>query len=183
MTVEPTNIKGVVVVKFEQVSDHRGQFQRLFCNDTLSQMLDGRKIVQINRSCTYRVGTVRGLHFQRPPYAELKMIQCLRGRVWDVVVDLRAGSPTLLHWHSEVLSPDQHKMIVIPEGCAHGFQILESNSQLLYFHTAPYQPEAEGGVPFNDPLLEIRWPLNAVDLSSRDQQHPPLYHGYTGIKL
>jgi dTDP-4-dehydrorhamnose 3,5-epimerase len=183
LIIEPTDIQGVVVAHFEPVFDHRGMLQRIFCSEELRSLLADRQVVQINHSRTHGAGAIRGLHFQRPPHAELKMVQCMRGRVWDVAVDLRAHSPTFLRWHAEELFPEAAKMMVIPEGCAHGFQVLETDSELLYFHTAPYCRESEGGVFCNDPMLAIPWPLDLADLSPRDLQHPLISAGFTGIQL
>lgn len=154
--------------------DPRGHFMRCFCTSELAQALGPHHIVQINHSRTESIGAVRGLHFQRPPHAEMKLVRCLRGRVFDVAVDLRPDSPTFLQWHSEILSPENTRMMIIPEGFAHGFQVMEPGSELLYLHTATYHPASEGGVSWNDPLLGIRWPLPVTDLSERDRQHPSL---------
>jgi dTDP-4-dehydrorhamnose 3,5-epimerase len=108
-------------------------------------------------------------------------VRCFKGRVWDVAVDLRAGSPTFLQWHAEELSSENARMLVIPEGCAHGFQVLEPGSELLYLHTAFYSPEAEGGVSCNDPRLGITWPLPVADLSHRDSSLPLIAADYSGI--
>jgi dTDP-4-dehydrorhamnose 3,5-epimerase len=124
---------------------------------------------------------VRGLHFQYHPHAEMKLIRCLRGRVFDVAVDLRKNSPTFLEWHAEELSGENQRMIVIPEGFAHGFQVLETDSELLYLHTATYQKGSEGAVRYNDPLIGIHWPLPVTDVSARDQNHPFLDHSFHGI--
>jgi dTDP-4-dehydrorhamnose 3,5-epimerase len=140
-----------------------------------------RPIVQINHSCTTRVGAIRGLHFQYPPHAEMKLVRCLRGRVWDVAVDLRTGSPTFLRWHAEELSPRNARMLVIPEGCAHGFQVLDPDSELLYLHTASYAPPFDGGVRFDDPRLDIDWPLPLTDLSERDRCHAFLKADFSGL--
>lgn len=174
MKVSRTDLPGVMVVTGSPHTDPRGSFERLFCARELAGVLDGRRIVQINHSRTATVGAVRGLHFQRAPHAEMKLVRCLRGRVWDVAVDLRVKSPTFLHWHAEELTPNDHRMLVIPEGCAHGFQVLAPDSELLYLHTAFYAPEAEGGVRHDDPALGIRWPLPVTDLSPRDRSHPPI---------
>ena len=136
--------------------------------------------MQINHSRTAAVGTVRGMHFQNPPHAEMKLVRCLKGRVWDVAVDLRAGSPTFLRWHAEVLAADNARMLVVPEGCAHGFQVLEPESELLYLHTANYAPEAEGGVFCEDPRLGIAWPLPVEGLSRRDLSFAPIATNFTG---
>ena len=111
------------------------------------------------------------------------MVRCLKGRVWDVAVDLRAGSPTFLQHYAQELSAVNALMLVIPEGCAHGFQVLEPDSELLYLHTASYAPSAEGGVRFDDPLLNLLWPLTVTDLSERDKKHPLLDKNFLGIKL
>jgi dTDP-4-dehydrorhamnose 3,5-epimerase len=126
-------------------------------------------------------GTVRGMHFQPPPYAEIKFVSCLRGRVVDIAVDLRQTSSTFLHWHAEVLSADNQKTIVIPEGFAHGFQVLSEDCEMLYFHTAYYQAGAEDGLSALDPKLAIVWPLPVVGLSPRDAAHPLLDDAFTGI--
>ncbi len=113
----------------------------------------------------------------------MKLIRCLRGRVWDVAVDLRQGSATFLQWHAQELSSKNAHMLVIPKGCAHGFQVLEKESELLYLHTAAYVPETEGAVRFNDPLINITWPLPITDLSERDRQHPFLHTNFRGINI
>lgn len=181
MNVRQTDIDGSFVVEARPYTDHRGAFSRLFCERALADVIEGRHIVQINHSRTSAVGAVRGMHFQHPPHAEMKLVRCMRGRVWDVVVDLRAGSPTFLQWHAEELSPDSSRMLVIPEGCAHGFQALEADSELLYLHTAFYTPESEGALRFDDPLLGITWPLQVVDLSERDKNHALLTNDFAGL--
>ena len=113
----------------------------------MKPILGHRRILQINHSQTVKKGAVRGLHFQQPPYSEMKFVRCIKGKVWDVAIDLRAGSATFLHWHAVELSPSNMSMIVLPEGFAHGFQALESESELLYLHTAFYNSDAEGGMP------------------------------------
>lgn len=183
MQARQTAIEGVWVVETPVVGDERGSFYRAFCDSDLLLQLAGAPIRQINLSRSQQVGTVRGLHFQYPPQAEHKLVRCLRGRVFDLAVDLRSGSPTFLSWHAQELSPENRHMLLIPPGCAHGFQCLEADSELLYLHTAPYQPELEGGVRADDPRLAIRWPLPIQNLSSRDQSHAYLSEGYRGIQL
>ncbi|MEJ7745209.1 MAG: dTDP-4-dehydrorhamnose 3,5-epimerase, partial [Luteimonas sp.] len=161
--------------------DTRGAFARMFCEHELAQVLGGRRVVQINHSRTHAVGAVRGLHYQRAPHAEMKLVRCLKGRVWDVAIDLRAGSPTFLQWHGEELTTDNARMLVIAEGCAHGFQVLEPDSELLYLHTATYAPDAEGGVRWDDPRLGIPWPLPVSELSERDRLVPSLTAEFSGI--
>jgi dTDP-4-dehydrorhamnose 3,5-epimerase len=181
VNIAATALPGVVIVSSTPFSDHRGAFIRLYCERELARVIGGRRIVQINHSRTAMIGAVRGMHFQMRPHAEMKLIRCLRGRVWDVAVDLRAGSPTFLRWHAEELTPQTAHMLVIPEGCAHGFQVLEAESELLYLHTAFYTPEAEGGVSFADPRLAIPWPLPIADFSERDRNLPPIDPDFRGI--
>lgn len=163
--------------------DHRGAFARLFCADELAPVLGERRIVQINHSRTRRVGAVRGMHFQRPPHAEMKLVRCIRGRVFDVALDLRKDSLTFLRWHAEELDPVSARMLVVPEGFAHGFQVLVEESELLYLHTEYYRPESEAGYSPVDPAFAIRWPLPVEDLSERDAAHPLVTSAYKGVTL
>jgi dTDP-4-dehydrorhamnose 3,5-epimerase len=181
MDIIPTSIAGVVTVKTTVRSDHRGEFARFFCEHELAQCLGARHIVQVNRSLTRTVGAIRGMHYQLPPHAETKLIRCLRGRVWDVAVDLRKGSQTFLKWTAQELSPANGLMLVVPDGCAHGFQVLEPDSELLYLHTAFYAPAAEGGVSPTDPAVGIAWPRPITDLSDRDKSLPLLSPDFGGI--
>lgn len=183
MNIRQTGIAGAVVVEGTPHTDHRGAFSRIFCEQALTEVIGKRHIVQANHSRTDAVGAVRGMHFQHPPHAEMKLVRCIRGRVWDVVVDLRTGSPTFLQWHAEELDPVSSSMLIIPEGCAHGFQVLEADSELLYLHTAPYTPTAEGALRFDDPRLAIRWPLLVTDLSERDKKHALLTSDFVGISV
>lgn len=183
MNIRQTGIAGAVVVEGTPHTDHRGAFSRIFCEQALTEIIGTRHIVQANHSRTDAVGAVRGMHFQHPPHAEMKLVRCIRGRVWDVVVDLRTGSPTFLQWHAEELDPVSSCMLIIPEGCAHGFQVLEADSELLYLHTALYTPTAEGALRFDDPRLAIRWPLLVTDLSERDKKHALLTSDFVGISV
>ena len=183
MHIRSIGIAGAMVVDGQPYADHRGAFSRLFCERELAEVISDRHVVQINHSRTNTVGAVRGMHFQHPPHAEMKMVRCVRGRVWDVLVDLRAGSPTFLHWHAEELSPDTSRMLVIPEGCAHGFQALEADSELLYLHTAFYTPASEGALRYDDPQLAIPWPLPVTDLSERDKTHALLSNNFIGLDV
>jgi len=185
MKLEPTPLPGVMIASTNVRGDSRGSFARLFCADDLAESLQGRAIVQINQSVTCTPGTVRGLHYQRPPHAEMKLVRCLRGAVWDVAVDLRAGSPTFLKWHAVELSPANARMMIVPEGCAHGFQTLAPDSELLYLHTRAYAPDAEDGVAWNDVTLAVRWPVPLPErdgLSERDRALPSLGTTFAGIR-
>lgn len=183
MIIHKSHISGVLMIDSLPFRDHRGSFFRMFCEDEMKAFLGPRRIVQINFSHTSIAGALRGMHFQYPPHAEMKMIRCLSGRVFDVVVDLRQKSATFLHWHGETLTPENHRMMVIPEGCAHGFQALKENCELLYLHTAFYRKEAEGGVRFDDPAIGITWPKVVADTSEKDSSHPLLSTDFHGIAL
>lgn len=181
MKVVATPIEGVSIVETAPFCDDRGMFYRAFCSHELAAVIGKRLIEQVNISRTRAVGALRGIHYQKPPHAEMKLIRCLRGRVWDVAVDLRHGSPTFLQWFGIELTPRNALMLVIPEGCAHGFQVLEEESELLYLHTAHYAPESEGGVRYDDPSLAISWPLPVTDISQRDMNHPLITPDFDGI--
>lgn len=183
MNLVETSIHGAWVVESKALQDNRGAFSRLFCSRELQPIIESRTIVQINHSMTHSVGAVRGLHFQYPPHAEMKIVRCLKGRVFDVAVDLRQGSPSFLNWAAVELTPESHLAFVIPEGCAHGFQVLDEDSELLYLHTAFYTPDAEGAVRFDDPRVGVNWPLAPTDLSARDLSHPYLKEDFKGIVL
>jgi dTDP-4-dehydrorhamnose 3,5-epimerase len=163
--------------------DQRGFLSRLYCATDFGMAGITKPIAQINHTLTKKRGAVRGLHYQHPPYAEIKFVSCLKGEIWDVAVDLRRDSPTFLQWHAEILSATNRKSLLIPEGYAHGFQALTEDCELLYLHTAPYRPEAEGALNIADPKLKITWPLTVDDLSERDSMHPFISHGFEGIAL
>lgn len=173
----------LVMAESKAFKDERGGFARLFCEQELSSVIGRRKIVQINHSRTEAVGAVRGLHFQHAPNAEMKLVRCLKGKVWDVAVDLRPQSPSYKRWHAQELSAQNAHLMVIPEGFAHGFQVLEAGSELLYLHTAVYKPETEGGVRHDDPALGITWPLPVTDISARDSSHAYIDPGFRGVVL
>ena len=181
MKLLPTPLAGAYVVDTEPVGDARGRFERLFCVADWATTRPDLRFVQANLSTTTGRGTVRGMHFQRAPAAEAKLIRCVRGAVFDVAVDLRAGSPTFLRWHAVELRADDPREVFIPEGFAHGFQALTDDVQLLYFHTAPWTPACEGGLRHDDPRLAIDWPLPVAQLSERDRAHPPIGPGFEGL--
>jgi dTDP-4-dehydrorhamnose 3,5-epimerase len=175
------DIKGVMIVHSKVIKDSRGFFYRAFCEADHASILLNRSIKQINLSSTESVGAIRGIHFQFPPKSEMKLVRCIQGKVWDVVVDLRRDSETFLKWSSFILDGQEGSMLVVPEGCAHGFQALEKNSMLLYLHTDSYSPQYEGGIRYNEPRLSIEWPLPVTDISERDLTHPFLDHHFDGI--
>lgn len=174
---------GLKLVERQRIGDKRGFLSRLFCADELATVGWKKPIVQINLTHTAKRGTVRGMHFQQPPYAEMKLVSCMRGVVCDVVVDVRANSPTFLRWHAERLSADNGLGLLIPEGFAHGFQTLTDEVDLLYCHSAAYSPSAEAGLNPQDTRLAIPWPLDITDLSPRDTAHPLIDIQFEGVNL
>lgn len=181
LTIEPTPIAGLLRVKRQRLGDARGDLTRLFCADELLAAGWTEPLMQINLTRTRHRGTVRGLHYQRPPHAENKLVQCLRGEVFDVAVDLRRGSPTFLQWHAERLSDDNDLALLIPAGFAHAFQTLTDDVEMLYAHSAAYVADAEGGLDVRDPRLAIAWPLPVDGLSARDAGHPGLTGAFHGL--
>ncbi len=176
MRFEPLSIDGAFLVRTEPRADERGRFVRIYCEQEFAPVLpaaqaacgQGQRWVQCNLSLTARRGTVRGLHYQRAEAAETKLVRPVTGSVWDVLVDLRVGSPTYLRWQAVTLTAGEDTQVLIPAGVAHGFQALSDDAQLLYFHSHAYSPEHEAGVRFDDPRLGIAWPLPVVHLSPRD---------------
>lgn len=182
MKFHKTAIEGLFVAESTAIGDERGSFMRLFCAPSLKAELGiERPIVQINRSVTAKKGSLRGLHFQRFPALEAKTVRCLRGRVLDVAVDLRAGSPTFLKHFSVELDGGSGNALMIPEGFAHGFQTLTDDCEMLYLHSAAYAKEHEGGLRYDDPALGIKWPLPAGAMSVRDQAFPLIDRSFEGI--
>jgi len=183
MKFNETKIKGLYVAELEPFSDDRGFFTRAYCKKELEKINIEKEIKQINHSSTLIVGSIRGMHYQNPPYAEIKMVRCIAGEVFDVVVDLRKGSDTFLQWHGEYLNSKNFRMMVIPEGFAHGFQVIKPNSELLYFHTESYTQKSESGVLFNDEKIGIEWPLQVTDLSDRDLKHKLITREFKGLNV
>jgi dTDP-4-dehydrorhamnose 3,5-epimerase len=171
-----TSINGVLELISQPFSDSRGVFLNAFRGQepAFDEAWGKRPITQVNVSFTKAVGTIRGLHWQAMPHSEAKLVRCLRGRVWDVAVDLRPGSASYGIWQAVELSPEAGNALLIPEGCAHGFQVLEASSELLYIHSGAWVPEAETGVHCRDPQLAIHWPLGPEILSERDRALPML---------
>ncbi|HKI80150.1 MAG TPA: dTDP-4-dehydrorhamnose 3,5-epimerase [Pseudodesulfovibrio sp.] len=171
MIKKSLELNGLYLLETEPFKDHRGQFARLFCARELAEIGLDKPIAQINHSLTRTKGTIRGMHFQLPPHAEIKIVRCLRGACFDVAVDLREDSPTYLRWHGERLTDKNNRALLIPEGFAHGFQTLEPDTELLYFHTEFYTPDSESGVRYDDPAIGIAWPLPVCDISDKDKSH------------
>jgi dTDP-4-dehydrorhamnose 3,5-epimerase len=182
-TITDLPLAGLKLVQRQRLGDSRGFLSRLYCAQELGAVGWHNSIEQINHTYTAQKGTVRGMHYQLPPNAEMKLVTCIQGEVWDVAIDLRAGSPTFFHWHAETLSSDNHKALFIPEGFAHGFQTLSDNVTLLYCHNAAHKSDAESALNVRDPRLAITWPLAITVLSPRDAQHPLINSEFKGVFL
>ena len=179
----PTPLSGLTVVQRKPIEDERGFFCRFYCAEEFREAGLKKPIAQINHTFTRKKGAVRGLHFQYPPFAETKIVSCLKGEIFDVAVDLRKGSPTFLCWHAEILSAANQKSLLIPEGFAHGFQTLAEDCELIYLHTESFHLQAEGALNVADPRLGIAWPVAIAELSERDRNHPYINLHFEGVLL
>jgi len=181
MIFTQTPLAGAYCIDLQPFSDERGWFARFYCKEEFSRIGHTKEWVQMNHSVSNEKGTLRGLHFQLPPYREIKMVRCIRGAVLDVIVDLRRDSASFLSHFAQELSADNRKMLYIPEGFAHGFQTLTDNAELIYLHTEFYRPNAEGGLKYDDPALGVSWPLPVAVVSERDSKHPFIDKNFKGI--
>lgn len=183
--VDDTPIQGVKVGQLLPKADQRGYFERVYCYRDFSTLVGSPlKIKQINRSMSAIKGTTRGLHFQWPPRAETKIISCPVGRLYDVAVDLREGSPTFLQYFCAELTAENKKFLIIPEGFGHGFQTLESNTEILYLVTEEYSPLHDDGINPTDPAVGVEWPLAITLRSKKDTERQYIAErNFTGIKV
>lgn len=181
MIFNPTFIKDLFTIDLNLYKDDRGWFTRTFCKEEFTKAGLDVNWVQMNHSHTTQKGTLRGMHFQNPPYSEIKLVRCISGGVYDVAIDLRKDSITFLKWFGVELSAENRKMIYIPDGFAHGFLTLADNCEIIYHHSSYYTPGAEGGIKFDDPLVNINWPLAVNEISERDKKHPYLTENFNGI--
>jgi len=173
---EETDIKGVFVIEPQMLEDERGFFTRTWCAQEFREHGLNPRLVQCNVSFNKRMGTVRGMHYQVAPYEEPKLVRCTKGSIYDVVIDLRPGSPTFKRWKAVTLAAHNYKMVYIPEGCAHGFQTLEDNSEVFYQISEFYAPEYSRGVRWDDPAFDIQWPpVHARTMSARDRGFPDFH--------
>jgi dTDP-4-dehydrorhamnose 3,5-epimerase len=166
-------LSGAFLIELEPKFDERGSFCRLFCQERLNEKIDEFSCMQINLSDNLKKGTLRGMHTQPPPYLEAKIVYCLRGKVFDVIVDLRENSPTYLQHFGMKLSEEDPCALYIPKGFAHGFLTLEEGCQMLYLMSDLYKPGYECGYRYDDPAFGIEWPFAPTLLSERDKNHPP----------
>jgi dTDP-4-dehydrorhamnose 3,5-epimerase len=172
MRFATTPLPGVFVVELDPRCDERGSFARTYCRDEFAGAAVPLQVVQTNISHNNHALTLRGMHYQAAPHGEPKLIQCVRGKIWDVAIDLRPASPAYCRWTAVELSPASNRMFFIPEGCAHGFLTLEDDSDILYLMGARYNPEAARGVRWNDSCFAISWPSPPRDISERDATYP-----------
>jgi dTDP-4-dehydrorhamnose 3,5-epimerase len=179
----PLPFKGAYIIEPEVYHDERGSFYRFFCADEFRQIGHNKPWVQLNHSYTKSKATVRGLHFQLPPHTEIKMVKCIVGKILDIIVDLRKGSSTYLQWTGAEISADNRRMMYIPEGFAHGFQTLTDDCEMIYHHSEVYTKDAERGIRFDDPVINIKWPLPPLHTSARDLQFPLITKQFQGIKV
>ena len=177
----PTSLEGSYIIEVEPFNDERGWFTRFYCKKEFSQIGYNGEWKQSNHSTTYKKGTVRGMHFQKKPFQEIKLVKCISGLVYDVIIDLRKESSSFLQWTGIELSEKNKRMIFIPQGFAHGFQCMEDNCELIYQHSEFYTPEFEQGIRFNDPMIDIHWPLPAIYISSKDSSYPLLDKNFKGV--
>ena len=183
LTIKKTGFNGLYIIKSNPHYDDRGAFGRLFCKEELRQANIEFDIVQINYSFSKLQGTTRGLHFQHPPFCEDKIVRCLRGKVLDIVVDIRKDSSTFLQCLTIELSKENNLSLLIPKGFAHGFQTLEDNTELLYLHSQYYNKKYEGGLNISDPVLSIQLPLSIKEISQRDKEFSYINSSFQGIEI
>jgi dTDP-4-dehydrorhamnose 3,5-epimerase len=178
MTFTPTGIPGAWLIDLDAIGDERGSFARLFCQRSFVEHGLDARIAQINNAVSARRGTLRGLHYQLPPAAESKTVRVVRGAVFDVVLDLRPRSDTFGRWVGAELSAATRRMMHAPAGCAHGLLTLEDDCEVLYLASAPYAPDLERGVRWDDPRFAIAWPFPPEVLSAKDRSWPPFDEGW-----
>jgi len=183
LEIESTPFNGAYVICTDAFRDDRGVFARWFCNYELKAIMNNEQILNVNFSKTISKGTIRGMHFQYPPNTETKLVRCIRGKILDVIVDIRKGSPTFLQHYSIELSDENMKMLYVPKGFAHGFQSLEDNSEIMYLVTEYYSAKNESGLNPTDKTLNIKWPIEITNISSKDKNRPEIDFNFDGIEV
>lgn len=178
-----TLIDGVILIQRKPMVDERGFFSRFYCSEEFIAAGINKPIMQINHTLTHLKGAVRGLHFQYAPDTETKAVSCLKGEIFDVAVDIRQNSPTFLQWHGEVLSAENRKSLVVPEGFAHGFQALTDDCEIIYCVTAAYSAKNESIINAIDPVIAIDWPQPITERSARDITQPNIDATFIGLPL
>lgn len=167
-----TSLKDAYIIEIEPIEDKRGLFARTWCKREFEAHSLNPEIVQCNISFNIKRGTLRGMHYQTKPFEEAKLVRCTRGAIFDVIIDLRADSPTFKDWFAVELTDENRKMLYIPERFAHGFQTLKDNTEVFYQMSEYYSPEYSKGIRWNDSSFSIQWPEDMQIISKRDQQYP-----------
>jgi dTDP-4-dehydrorhamnose 3,5-epimerase len=180
---EKTHIDGLYVISPKPIKDDRGYFERFFCKEDFSDIGLDKEIVQINHSFSKGKGTIRGLHYQLSPCAETKIVRCLRGNIYDIAVDIRKDSPTFLQWFGIELSEDNGQYLYIPEGFAHGFQSLSEECEIIYLVTNNYSSDKERGLSVFDEKINIKWPIECTNISSKDENTLQINNDFKGIEI
>lgn len=181
MIFTETVLKGSFVIELEPFADERGWFARTYCKNEFSKIGHQKEWVQLNHSFTKQTGTIRGMHYQMQPFSEIKLVRCTAGAVYDVIIDIRKGSATFLQYVGVELSAANKKMVYIPEGFAHGFQALTDNCELIYHHSQFYTAGIEAGIRYDEPKINIKWPLQVTSISQRDNIHSLIDSNFKGI--
>jgi dTDP-4-dehydrorhamnose 3,5-epimerase len=181
MIFTETSLKGSCTITLQPVEDERGWFARTYCKNEFEHIGHTKDWVQLNHSFTKKKATIRGMHYQLKPFSEIKLVRCIAGAVYDVIIDIRKGSPTFLNYFGVELSASNKKMIYIPDGFAHGFQALTDDCELIYHHSQFYTPGIEAGIRYNDVAINIRWPLDAINVSERDNTHLLIDTNFKGL--
>jgi dTDP-4-dehydrorhamnose 3,5-epimerase len=185
MKFHPTLLRGAYTVEVEKRGDDRGFFARMFCENEFSQVGLVPKFVQVNNSLSAKKGTLRGMHYQLPPRAEVKLVRCVRGALWDAILDLRPDSPTFGKWFSAELSAENRVMMYVPRGFAHAVLTLMDDTEAIYLVSEFYGLEQERGVRWNDPKFNISWPIEPSEVSAKDAKWPdfdPAFHGIEQLR-
>jgi dTDP-4-dehydrorhamnose 3,5-epimerase len=167
-----TKLRGAYIIELEKREDHRGFFARTWDGKIFEERGLAGIVVQQNASLTRDAATIRGMHYQRAPYQETKLIRCSRGAIFDVIIDLRPGSPTFKEWLGVELTASNYRMLYVPQDFAHGFQTLEDETEVTYLVSEAYHPESEAGIRYNDPAIGIEWPLPIRSVSEKDASWP-----------
>lgn len=183
MKFNAATVEGGFTIDLDKREDDRGFFARYFCEDEFAAAGLEARYVQINDSYNHKKGTLRGLHYQLPPSGEVKVVRCIRGALFDVMVDMRPKSPTFKQWFGAKLTAENRRMMYVPRGFAHGFITLEDDTEALYLASASYDPIAERGLRFNDPSIGIEWPVDPVEMSEKDLSWPDLDSEYHCLDL
>lgn len=183
MIFTKTKLADAYIIDIEQRQDERGFFARAWCQQEFEDHGLVSRVVQANISYNKRAGTLRGMHYQKTPYAETKLVRCVRGAIYDVIIDLRPDSPTYMQWLGVELTPENYRMLYVPEGFAHGFQTLADNTEVTYQVSQFYTPGAEGGLRYDDPAFKIEWPVAVQVISEKDRTWPDYEPETTATKF